>query len=389
MTANPKVMVSGCYDLLHGGHVEFFRTAATYGDLYVCLGSDKTIEDLKSRPMMFREAERQFIVQSIRYVHEARISQGSGLLDFEPELRDIQPDYFIVNEDGMTDAKQDLCERYGVELIVLPRTPALGLPPRSSSEIKTGMQQGSDDDWEKLLPYRICLTGGWMDQPEVSQLSPGAVVTLNILPREEFRFRGGMATSSRERWKKIAPTGLLADDPVEMAKLLFGYENPPGSPYVSGSQDHLGLTLPGVNSLHYQGQYWPDQIDSILDEETCQWLDRVVVMVKMCDRPADFNPVLGRCLTESNVQQMAEASDRCWQAIQARDTRALGEALTQSHQATVQAYPSTLPDELARNIAQYDSLCYGRNISGAGGGGYLTLITEDEIPNGIPIQVRR
>ena len=86
---------------------------------------------------------------------------------------------------------------------------------------------------------------------------------------------------------------------------------------------------------------------------------------------------------------MAEASDRCWQAIQARDTRALGEALTQSHRATVQAYPSTLPDELARNIAQYDSLCYGRNISGAGGGGYLTLITDDEIPNGIPIQVRR
>lgn len=27
-----KVFVSGCYDLLHSGHVEFFREAAQYGD---------------------------------------------------------------------------------------------------------------------------------------------------------------------------------------------------------------------------------------------------------------------------------------------------------------------------------------------------------------------
>ena len=42
-----KVFVSGCYDLLHSGHVEFFRQAAQYGDLYVGIGSDKTIEGYK------------------------------------------------------------------------------------------------------------------------------------------------------------------------------------------------------------------------------------------------------------------------------------------------------------------------------------------------------
>ena len=42
-----KVFVSGCYDLLHSGHVEFFRQAAEYGDLYVGIGSDKTIEGYK------------------------------------------------------------------------------------------------------------------------------------------------------------------------------------------------------------------------------------------------------------------------------------------------------------------------------------------------------
>ena len=28
-----KVFVSGCYDLLHSGHVEFFKQAAQYGEL--------------------------------------------------------------------------------------------------------------------------------------------------------------------------------------------------------------------------------------------------------------------------------------------------------------------------------------------------------------------
>src|SRR3989440_11391904 len=129
-------MVSGCYDLLHAGHVVFFETAATYGELYVCIGSDRTIEQLKGRPPRFNERERLYIVQSIRYVYEARISRGSGHLDFEPELLEIRPDLFIVNHDGGSEAKRDLCAKHGIEYVELPRVPKTGLPARSSSAIK-------------------------------------------------------------------------------------------------------------------------------------------------------------------------------------------------------------------------------------------------------------
>ena len=44
-----KVFVSGCYDMLHSGHVAFFNEAASYGDLYVGIGSDNTINELKAR----------------------------------------------------------------------------------------------------------------------------------------------------------------------------------------------------------------------------------------------------------------------------------------------------------------------------------------------------
>lgn len=43
-----KVFVSGCFDLMHSGHVFFFERAAAYGDLYVAIGSDKTIRELKN-----------------------------------------------------------------------------------------------------------------------------------------------------------------------------------------------------------------------------------------------------------------------------------------------------------------------------------------------------
>ena len=62
----PKVFVSGCYDLLHSGHVEFFRQAAQYGDLYVGIGSDATILGYKHHKTVYTEQERLFMVKSIR-----------------------------------------------------------------------------------------------------------------------------------------------------------------------------------------------------------------------------------------------------------------------------------------------------------------------------------
>ena len=75
-----KVIVSGCFDLLHSGHIAFFREAASYGDLYVALGSDKTIFDLKGRVPINTEKERLYMVRSVKCVKDAFISQSSPYL---------------------------------------------------------------------------------------------------------------------------------------------------------------------------------------------------------------------------------------------------------------------------------------------------------------------
>lgn len=141
MPARPKVLVSGCYDLLHAGHVAFFETAAQYGDLYVCIGADDNIQRLKNHAPKFTEGERLYIVQSIRYVTDARVSSGTGILDFEPDMAEIKPDMFIVNEDGGSEGKRQLCEKYGVQYLVLPRIPKPGLPARSSTTIKASLAE--------------------------------------------------------------------------------------------------------------------------------------------------------------------------------------------------------------------------------------------------------
>ena len=97
---NKKVFVSGCYDLLHSGHVEFFKQASQFGDLYVGIGSDATYLEYKHRKPMFPQEERLFMVQNIKAVKEAYINEGRGVIDFVPTFDIVKPDIFVVNAEG-------------------------------------------------------------------------------------------------------------------------------------------------------------------------------------------------------------------------------------------------------------------------------------------------
>jgi len=218
-----KVLVSGCYDLLHAGHVAFFKTAARFGKLFVAVGADENVRQLKGKAPYFSQEERVYMVNSVRYVENAFVASGSGMLDFEPDLERIKPDVFVVNHDGHTPDKEALCNNLGIEYRILERIPEPGLPARASSSTKQELQ----------FPYRICIAGGWMDQPWVSAIHPGIVVVAQLWPTIEFNDRSGMATSSRkvavEVWGNSPPCG----NPIANARILFGAENPPGSKYIS------------------------------------------------------------------------------------------------------------------------------------------------------------
>jgi cytidyltransferase-like protein len=140
MTSAPgrkKIVATGCYDWFHSGHVRFTEEASAYGDLYVCLGSDANVRLLKGEghPLLSEE-ERRYVLGSIKYVKQALVTTGSGWVDADPEIRRLKPDIYVVNEDGDKGGKREYCQEMGIEYLVLKRTPAPGLPKRSSTDLR-------------------------------------------------------------------------------------------------------------------------------------------------------------------------------------------------------------------------------------------------------------
>lgn len=132
-----KVIITGCYDYFHSGHLRFFEECAQLGDLYVTVGSDDNIRELKGEGHpLFPAEQRRYIVGSVRQVKQAMVATGRGWLDAEPEIRRIKPDIYAVNEDGDKPAKRDYCEKNGIEYRVLKRLPRPGLPRRASTDLR-------------------------------------------------------------------------------------------------------------------------------------------------------------------------------------------------------------------------------------------------------------
>lgn len=378
MSGKKKVFVSGCYDMLHSGHVAFFEEAAKLGDLYVGLGSDRNIFELKGRKTINPEAERLYMVKSIRWVKDAWVNSGMGIMDFEKEVDELKPDVFFVNSDGFTPAKEKFCRERGIELRVAERIPSPGLPARSTTAIRS----------ECRIPYRVELCGGWLDQPFVNELHGGAVLTISIYPDYNFNERSGMATSSRNKAIELWQTELPPGDPEKNAKILFSVENPPGVKHVSGSQDQLGILMPGLNKLNYEEGYWPASIETVKDPEILKFVEDHLYLMQLPCRKAGYDVFEGKNVNAASAAKLAAAADEAWAAILAKDAKAWGAATTKCLEAQLEMFPNTATDEVHEMIAKMRGVACGWKLTGAGGGGYLVLISEKPVPNTIKVKIR-
>ncbi|WP_438481707.1 adenylyltransferase/cytidyltransferase family protein [Oleiharenicola lentus] len=177
-----RIFVSGCYDIIHAGHVQFFEEARALGDhLTVCFASADVLWFHKKRRSSLPDEHKQGLLAALRMVDEVVI--GTGLdegIDFREHFLRLRPHVLAVTEDDKyAPLKRALCAEIGATYIVLPKTPPK-FAPVSTTQIVKFIQAPQD------APLRVDFGGGWLDVPRYAR--EGAyIVNCAISPTVSLR----------------------------------------------------------------------------------------------------------------------------------------------------------------------------------------------------------
>ena len=192
--------------------------------------------------------------------------------------------------------------------------------------------------------------------------------------------------------KKQSSSGTIifrSRKPEKLAKTLFRYDNDPGTKEVSGSQDSIGITMPGINRFFYdKGKYWPSKFETISDLKTIKWLEERLYMLTLWPRPDGYNVLSDTHINTENVRKLAEAADKAWDGLISMDFKNSLKDFSSLFIHRCRMFPKMMNREIEKIIGQYKGKARAWKLSGAGGGGYLIMISEEEIPNAFKIKIR-
>jgi len=248
------------------------------------------------------------------------------------------------------------------------------------------------------VPYRIALAGGWIDQPFVSKHNPqppGSMVVFSVLPRFRFMDRAGFASSTRQVAERIWPGGIPKRSYDELVRELYHAENY-GRSEPSGSQDMIGLIYPGINRLDYDFMHedgiFPRNIESNLDMEVANWLEKVLHILPINQRPAGYSPLGVKKLIPDWIQRLGQSGKDCFDAIVQMNLDALGASFNECMLCWEMIFPDTVRHpliniDLLKILQVYQSRYSGAMFSGCGGG-YLLVVSDESVPGSFRVEVR-
>jgi hypothetical protein len=249
------------------------------------------------------------------------------------------------------------------------------------------------------IPYRLALAGGWIDQPFVSQHNPrppGSMVVVAVEPAFRFMDRSGICSSTREVAQRLWPAGIPpSNDPARLVKELYEAENRDRAE-PSGSQDMIGLVYPGINRLDFDyavhGGVFPAHIETLNDSVVARWLDGVLHLLPVAQRPDGYSPLGIKNLAPDWIRRLGQSGIDCFQAIRGMDAPALGRSFNECMRCWETILPQTvrhpkLTVDLPSVLRFYQSHYAGAMYSGCGGG-YLFVVSEKPVPGAFTIKIR-
>ncbi len=250
------------------------------------------------------------------------------------------------------------------------------------------------------LPYRLQMAGGWIDQPFVSKHNPeppGSMVVVSLEPTVRYMDRCGMATGTRAAaealWGDRLPRGR---PPASLVRELYAAENANLSE-PSGSQDMCGLVYPGISRLDYDasvdGGWFPSHVESTTDPEVVSWLERVVHLIPIGQRPPGYGPLGVKHLEPEWIARLGAAGRACYGAIVAMDVIALGASLNECSRAWDAVLPQIFEHPALtvdiRGLTDAYAAEYAGAMTSGCGGGYLVVASDIEPPGSSRISIRR
>lgn len=248
------------------------------------------------------------------------------------------------------------------------------------------------------IPYRLALAGGWIDQPFMSRHNPsppGSMVVVSLEPDFFFMERSGLASGTRNVALKLWGSNLPAGELPELVRELYRAENE-GRSEPSGSQDMIGLIYPGISRLdydfHHESGVYPAQIESCLDPAVASWLESVLYLLPVAQRPAGYNPLGVQNLDPVWVNRLGRSGQECFDAILARDPNRLGASFNECMRCWETLLPRTvchpaISIDLVGLLGAYQASYPGAMYSGCGGG-YLMVVSGQPVPGGLKVKVR-
>ncbi len=248
------------------------------------------------------------------------------------------------------------------------------------------------------IPHRLALAGGWIDQPFVSKLNPsppGSMVVVSLEPDRWYMDRAGMAGGTRRVALELWNGALPNRPPAELVRELYHAENH-GKAEPSGSQDMIGLIYPGVSRLDFdarhEGGFFPKHIESNCDPAVARWLERVLQLVPVNQRPESYNPLRAKNLDPKWIQRLGETGKACFGAIIRHDLSALAASMNACMECWEAILPHTVRHpaihiDLKGLLANFQTRYPGAMYSGCGGG-YLIVAAEEDVPGAFRVRVR-
>lgn len=335
-----KVFVSGCYDILHAGHIQFFEDAKALGDhLTVCYASDAVLMLAKKRAPSIPEDNKRILLSSIRSIDEVVISSDlHPILDFKTHVESIRPHILAVtDDDGNIEAKRDFCKQYGIELVILPKRNSVARVSTTSilSSIKNNVK----------VPLRVDFAGGWLDVPKFSRKG-GYIVNCAISPLVSF-----------ENWTYKKGSGLGGSAAYAILKAQQGVR----------TELEMGVGWQDPAVIHHTGLcIWRSGMKPVLDMQlNPEWLAGKM-LIYWTGRDHLSTDHVG---AKRDFKKIYEAGKMARAAAVKSDLKKLARAVTMGYRIQLEEGMEELPEIKGALASKY---------LGAGHGGYALYLFEKQ-----------